>query len=550
MYASGKSNPRGSLYSGLDFDLINRNRYGTLLVKTCNSYKNADQEIRESILIIETRWLKIQRQLELLREIWPSLDEDYQSHQNTVLHVFQGKAQAAITILDGIVGKPSTDELSVKNLMSKKGEARRAKYAVWVKDRLKSVLDDLKEWSEVFDVSWYLIIRLTNKEVDQQLKPVALRESDPLSILKDLRLAINSTLTTSAELEKVTVFLPPTFMTNARYTPLVFGPAASGIWIDTDGHTRYLVDQPSSISTLPDVCKLAKILREVEPFEFGILTCKGVMKAAKDPASTFKDDDSMMNPATAAFSSSFLFNIPPNLNKPQYLRALLLSNTSKAQPYPLDERFSLARQLAKAVMFVHSAGFVHKNIRPETILILEDNHSSDMWAFLTGFESFRFADGNTIYQGDEEWEKNLYRHPSRQGIHPEEVYSMQHDIYSLGVCLLEIGIGSSLVLRDAKGGVPVPSASIVTETNSIVKDRRKKAFGMKRALVNLAKEELPSRMGRKYSETVVTCLICLDKVDNDFGNESEFLDENGILVGVRFIEKVNHRVFGISRDIC
>ena len=28
----------------------------------------------------------------------------------------------------------------------------------------------------------------------------------------------------------------------------------------------------------------------------------------------------------------------------------------------------------------------------------------------------------------------------RQGVHPEEQLVMQHDIYSLGVCLLEIGL--------------------------------------------------------------------------------------------------------------
>jgi hypothetical protein len=47
-------------------------------------------------------------------------------------------------------------------------------------------------------------------------------------------------------------------------------------------------------------------------------------------------------------------------------------------------------------------------------------------------------------------------------------------------------------------------------------------------------------MGRKYTETVVTCLTCLD-ISNSFGDASEFLDENGILVGVRFIEKVKYR---------
>jgi hypothetical protein len=69
--------------------------------------------------MIETRWLKIKHQLELLQEIWLTLDEDYQIHQNTVLQVLQGKAQAAISLIDGIVGKPG-DDPTMKNIMSKK----------------------------------------------------------------------------------------------------------------------------------------------------------------------------------------------------------------------------------------------------------------------------------------------------------------------------------------------------------------------------------------------------------------------------------------------
>jgi hypothetical protein len=43
------------------------------------------------------------------------------------------------------------------------------------------------------------------------------------------------------------------------------------------------------------------------------------------------------------------------------------------------------------------------------------------------------------------WDRNVYRHPLRQGDRPAEAYRMQHDIYSLGVCLLEIGLWESFV---------------------------------------------------------------------------------------------------------
>ncbi|KAF4634224.1 hypothetical protein G7Y89_g3897 [Cudoniella acicularis] len=496
--------------------------YGKILVKTCKSYKHADQEIRESILLVETRWLKIQRQLELLRNIWPSLDEEYQIHQNGVLQVLQGKAQAATSLIDSVIGK-SDDEASMQSIMSKKGETQRAKYAVSVKSSLKSVQDDLKQWSDVFDFSWYLLIRLSSKSIDQEIQkmaPISTGESEPLSTLKGLRDAISSNLHNPPETQKKTVFLPDTFF-DGKNTVLEY--SCSEIWPSADESTFYIVDNPSSLPTLSDICKLAKILQRVEPLGFGILSCKGVVKT---PLNT-----------DLPRGNRFVFSIPKPLLNPQSLRSLMLSST---ETQALDDRFSLAKQLAKAVMFVHSSGFVHKNIRPETILIFQSStelteneplspsikpHSTPH-AFLTGFENFRLAEGITLYRGDAAWDKNLYRHPSRQGVQPEVLYSMQHDIYSLGVCLLEIGLGTSFVTytqsqSDSEASLePQPGLIISTAINSTIKDTRKKSLQPKTLLL-------------------VTCLTCLDKTENAFGDEDEFLDENGVLVGVRFIEKGN-----------
>ena len=59
-------------------------------------------------------------------------------------------------------------------------------------------------------------------------------------------------------------------------------------------------------------------------------------------------------------------------------------------------------------------------------------------------------------------------------------------------------------------------------------------------LLDLARERLPEKMGSKYSRVVETCLTCLDEGNEDFGDESEFQDGDGILVAVRYIEKVRY----------
>ena len=112
---------------------------------------------------------------------------------------------------------------------------------------------------------------------------------------------------------------------------------------------------------------------------------------------------------------------------------------------------------------------------------------------------------------------------------------MQHDIYSLGVCLLEIGIWDSFVLFEAKRA----AASKVLPKDV---EKNEKAYGVaekvKECLVELALDKLPSKMGDKYTEVVVNCLTCLDEDNVDFGDPSEFQDEDSVHIGVRYIEKV------------
>lgn len=57
----------------------------------------------------------------------------------------------------------------------------------------------------------------------------------------------------------------------------------------------------------------------------------------------------------------------------------------------------------------------------------------------------------------------------------------------------------------------------------------------------MAEERLPESMGKVYTNVVVSCLTCLDRGNQGFGDESEFMDEDGVLVGIRYIEKVGTR---------
>ncbi|KAI1324110.1 hypothetical protein F5Y16DRAFT_402762 [Xylariaceae sp. FL0255] len=135
---------------------------------------------------------------------------------------------------------------------------------------------------------------------------------------------------------------------------------------------------------------------------------------------------------------SFVFRLPLNHPEDQSLRQRLL-NGPAGQHDSLSGRLDLAQQLAQAVTYVHLYESAQQTSLPSK------GTSNDETAVLVGFDVLRGAEGKTLRLGDDHWEKNLYRRPERQGKSLATDYEMRHDIYSLGVCLLEIGLWEGFV---------------------------------------------------------------------------------------------------------
>lgn len=195
-------------------------------------------------------------------------------------------------------------------------------------------------------------------------------------------------------------------------------------------------------------------------------------------------------------------------------------------------------------------------------------------AYLLGLTQFRSLAHRTNLLGDSAWHRNLYRHPARQGLRILDEYVMQHDIYSLGVCLLEIGLwrplvrycptgacgsGDDAVRRGVNASVGVgvgACAAVVPEPGPALRLRSTlsdKVFErahvgdrtgwVKEDLVAMARTLLPARMGEMYTAVVESCLTCLDEGNHEFGGLNG--DERGlecVTVGVRFVERILARV--------
>ncbi|KPM39368.1 hypothetical protein AK830_g7189 [Neonectria ditissima] len=503
-------------------------QYGKELQKLCSSLKSAESEIRERLLRLENFWLRCRTQLEFLKRVEPMMDESHRELVEQTLRMFLSKLETVTALLKRLLKPRNASDGPVVDAET---VPKRIKYA-FKKESLDEAIDALEIWQRVSDPSWFLLLRIADRQLDSELSSngseTASTIPSTLMIRSGLQEVGQDTNSTSG------ISLPPEALKKMRISGIQFCDAQAA---EVAGSTRAAMYILSRINCPPlvkyhntkkDIRDLARKLQHDEPHTFGLLNCKGfITKLLNDGDNT-----------RAAFT--MVFRIPLGLSSPRSLRDLLLNAPT---PSSLSQRFEMAQELAKAVSYVHTFGFVHKNIRPESILSFGSPNTPTRSVFLVGFENFRREEGNTQRRGDDVPERNLYRHPTRQGPTPQDDYLMQHDIYSLGVCLLEVGLWQSFFQYDVENGSTVASALLGIPPDSTTKHV---AYYLsttgKSHLLSLTRSELRQCMGTKYAEVVETCLTCLDPDNTDFGDQRQFEDEDGIRVGVRYIEKVLYRL--------
>ncbi|KAK3646849.1 hypothetical protein LTR56_008337 [Elasticomyces elasticus] len=485
-------------------------KYGNIFIDVCATFRDAESQIDERILRVRSYWKRTSLQLDFLKQIWQSLDEEHQTIQSEILGMLASKLKAAISKFSKLE-KPND-----RSLQGQGTQVKRWKF-VFVKESLDKVIQDLANWQELFDPSWFLIMRVADPVIDKELTKHSLGKRDSEASVK-INASVFRNAAREEPLQMQSIFLPENGLKDARIRVV---PHSSAMYVQRAGSDKWLIVDVDIGLVKKDIRTLAKKLSCGDPYRFGILQCRGAIEVAKDGGGS-------------TLSFDLVFNIPQEFRyQPDTLRSILESRRS----HTLTERTVLAKQLARSISYIHTLGFVHKNVRPETILRFHNQDSRLGLFSLVGFEKIRTADGRTLQRGDIAWEKNIYRHPDRQGLRPEEMYTMQHDIYSLGVCLLEIGIWDSFVSYTQGDAVPTPTGALRLHLGD---PEFSTPLLMKDHLVALAKSKLPESIREIYGKVVVNCLTCLDKDNPDFGDESEFQDSDGVLVGVRYIEKVCH----------
>lgn len=244
---------------------------------------------------------------------------------------------------------------------------------------------------------------------------------------------------------------------------------------------------------------------------------------------------------------------PVGLDVPRTLRWALTMT-----PLPsINTRLELCRQLATAIFYTHTSGLVHKSIRPESILVFQKKESAEQAnasknstgvLFLTGFQLAREDTPTTVSstQGNQNWEYDIYTHPSRHS--PGTRYTMAHDIYSLGVNLLEIALWDSFIIFDTHERARIFNNEAL-EGGRVICDNLKagdKEAGkrMKELYEMAAKALLPISMGCCFSDIVLDCLGAVERGYAD-GDESDIGgtgNEEEERVGLEYIDRVLERL--------
>lgn len=147
-----------------------------------------------------------------------------------------------------------------------------------------------------------------------------------------------------------------------------------------------------------------------------------------------------------------IFQLIIELPKESHRESLEYRMLTRERP-SLHERLVICSKIAEAVQSVHSLGLKHKSVRPRAILVLTpiDPASREMKLSLQDWSLVHEISGATTQLGETQWQRAIYQHPQRQTQYAESAYEPKHDIYSLGVSILQVLLWQSFVDECAGG---------------------------------------------------------------------------------------------------
>ena len=194
-----------------------------------------------------------------------------------------------------------------------------------------------------------------------------------------------------------------------------------------------------------------------------------------------------------------VFEYPEGYSSFASLREIIETTSTNGRP-TLAQRFLIVKIIGEALLKWHvSANWVHQGVASHNIYFFKPKNSASYdytCPFLCGFEFARPSNAISLSLGaDENFEQRMYHHPDRLAIITTS-HTKQHDLYSYGILLLEVGLWT--LVRDCFGRdltkrIPPKTMGDIIRTN--------------------ARRRLDHFMGAAYRKAAIRCL------DMDFAVE-------------------------------
>ncbi|KAE9378751.1 hypothetical protein N431DRAFT_477922 [Stipitochalara longipes BDJ] len=226
---------------------------------------------------------------------------------------------------------------------------------------------------------------------------------------------------------------------------------------------------------------LSSLLQSSKSADFHSLTCQGFFF---EPRQAY----------------GLIFRIPPGARKLPISLREILSREIRVRKPTLGQRFQIAHKIGTAILKWHLVNWVHQGIASYNIVFFYNEVEGVDYSnpYLCGFEYSRKNSAPSTSRIVEQFELNVYRHPDRQGV-PSASHQKEHDIYSYGILLLELGLWDLVEnlfnSKEKKGGIS-PS-------------------DMGKRIRDAARRELGHYAGAAYQRAASTCLSGSFGVEED-----------------------------------
>ncbi|CAI0643424.1 unnamed protein product [Colletotrichum noveboracense] len=300
------------------------------------------------------------------------------------------------------------------------------KWALFKRSTLEKLIDSFREWNDQLRVFEPMIVGTLFVSSDARQALEATIKSDPHSDheafvphVRISRLAGGTAL--------------PAVPTNPDMSPVGTPP--------TGEPPRTRLEKKSYPQSGEDNTKGKEALRQLA----ALLGAAGEHDFHTLPLKSYVD-----NPGGHEFIFSFGFPEGASDKAPVSLQTIF---SKKLDPPSLPLRFHIALTISRAIAAFHADGWLHKEISSSSILFFFDKSDRCMYLrpYFINFEYSRPDTAETNMTADEDLSRNVYRHPHRQGSRPNVRFNKTHDLYSLGVVLLEIGVWrTAMSMRNAR----------------------------------------------------------------------------------------------------